>query len=874
MNSPFYSPLHPQQQQPRLSPPPQGRDGASSAPSHTHAYTSVDDADDATTVPRHAPMPLVEQRDGDSSTRTAAADAAARAHAAQVARDIARRQAAERAAAPDGGAAAPAQRIERAWPRSGDAGDGGASSRAHGGARAAEQCAHAHGSESPLALGGRLQAFAHEWRALEGVSIFARSVACDGVRVEWIERPRFAGLFNSRPMALSGGGASIDLTPHVADWLRDGVVERVPPAHVQSGFYSGIFGIPKKDGGVRLIFSAKRVNAFVVQRSFKMESIFDFIALQRPGDLVFKVDIAQAFHQVPVDKRDRPFLRFMWNGVAYQYCCLPMGLSSSPRTLTKVLKVAAKELRRQGVRAVFYVDDIAVLLTADEALRGGVPELVRTTLERFGWLINEAKSDLTPSTTIEFLGFAIDTEHGTIGLPAKKRQAARDVVKRALREVDKNQPRSTRKWAQLIGTLQAMRVVVPEAMLHTRWLMAARRSVWHRAQRQWDVRCALEDDSSLLRGCSEELRWWSALLRVTMEPRRMADISAFFDAPLATLTTDASAAGWGAHLHWGEGADPPAELEETALMRQRGAARNLAHGFWEAALRGASTASSNRRELTALLRGLRAFGDEIGLRAAHFAAEKGHLPVLLLQTDNTTAVANIRKQGGSSRPLTAIAAEIIEEARIVGVTLRIRHVPGVRMGVVDQLSRIERDRSDWRLDPAVFRQLCVLLSWEPSIDWFATSANAQVPRFVSRLQEEAATAVDAFTLPWSGERGYANPPFNLFAEILSKLVRDEATTLMVFPLWPSRPWWPTLTQQLCSPVILLPRRDDLFRPGHLHGEMGLGPPHFQVAAALVTGASERLAAWREQCSLHLEDADGTATKPQWIDLQGRPTTPP
>jgi hypothetical protein len=49
-----------------------------------------------------------------------------------------------------------------------------------------------------------------------------------------------------------------------------------------------------------------------------------------------------------VDKSDRQFLRFMWEGEKYQYTCLPNGLATAPRIFTKNMKPVFSTLRKQG----------------------------------------------------------------------------------------------------------------------------------------------------------------------------------------------------------------------------------------------------------------------------------------------------------------------------------------------------------------------------------------------------------------------------------------------------------------------------------------------------------------------------------------------
>ena len=60
------------------------------------------------------------------------------------------------------------------------------------------------------------------------------------------------------------------------------------------------------------------------------------------------VDLTDAYYSCMVDKSDRTFLRFMWEGEKYQYTCLPNGLATTPRIFTKNMKPVFSTLRKQG----------------------------------------------------------------------------------------------------------------------------------------------------------------------------------------------------------------------------------------------------------------------------------------------------------------------------------------------------------------------------------------------------------------------------------------------------------------------------------------------------------------------------------------------
>ncbi len=108
---------------------------------------------------------------------------------------------------------------------------------------------------------------------------------------------------------------------------------------------------------------------------------------------------------------DRPegrFLRFAFEGRAWQYRVLPFGLSLSPRVFTKVVEGALTPLREVGVRILNYLDDWLILAQSKEQL-GYHRDLVLWHLSQLGLRVNWEKSKLSPVQRISFLGVELDS---------------------------------------------------------------------------------------------------------------------------------------------------------------------------------------------------------------------------------------------------------------------------------------------------------------------------------------------------------------------------------------------------------------------------------------------------------------------------------
>lgn len=68
------------------------------------------------------------------------------------------------------------------------------------------------------------------------------------------------------------------------------------------------------------------------------------------------------------ERRGRLFLRFAFEGQAYQYEVLPFGLSLSPHIFTKIAEAALAPLREVGIHILNYLDDWLILAHSRELL--------------------------------------------------------------------------------------------------------------------------------------------------------------------------------------------------------------------------------------------------------------------------------------------------------------------------------------------------------------------------------------------------------------------------------------------------------------------------------------------------------------------------
>ena len=128
------------------------------------------------------------------------------------------------------------------------------------------------------------------------------------------------------------------------------------------------------------------------------------------GTLMAKMDIKQAYRNIPIAPGDRHLLGFRWNQITYIDNTLPFGLRSAPFIFTAIADALMWIMEQKGVTwAIHHIDDFLTLG------KPGTPEcqsnkgLMEATCAEAGLPIEPEKSQ-GPCTTLTFLGIEIDTQ--------------------------------------------------------------------------------------------------------------------------------------------------------------------------------------------------------------------------------------------------------------------------------------------------------------------------------------------------------------------------------------------------------------------------------------------------------------------------------
>lgn len=544
-------------------------------------------------------------------------------------------------------------------------------------------------------------------------------------------------------------------------FLDKGII--VPTKREQGEFISNIFSRPKPDGSVRIILDLSKLNDEVEKLHFKMNSLQTALDMIRPQCYMASVDLRDAYYSVKIHEQDQKLLKFWWRDKLFQFVGMPNGLTSAPRTFTKLLTPVFAHLRQQGHECFPYIDDTFVIADTMDGTRKSARALAKT-LDELGFVIHLKKSVLTPTQKLVFLGFEINSVQMTVKPTGEK------VAKfmRAVHDLKQKLRPTIRQVAGLIGLMVAYLPAVKYGGAYIKGLEIDKNLALKRQRGNFDAKMSISQEAWV------DINWWVINLPLASRAIEAAH-------PEITIYTDASLQGWGAYTeHIGE-------------------APIITGGKWKPEEAGNHI---NVLELKAIHHGLRSLVPK----------DKTHIKVM---TDNTTALSYIKNMGGAhSQECNGEAKKIWQFCEQNNMWLYPAHIPGVLNVEADKASRKFSDDIEWELAPRLWNKL--VNKWgEPTVDMFASRINNKCKKFVSWYPQPEAWQVDAFTMSWDlpNEFLYFFPPFSLAGRVLRNITTYRCKAILITPDWQSQPWVSMATKRATTYMRFRKAKNNLIPHG-------------------------------------------------------------
>ncbi|XP_044179907.1 uncharacterized protein LOC114968520 [Acropora millepora] len=534
----------------------------------------------------------------------------------------------------------------------------------------------------------------------------------------------------------------------------------VPCYHEFGEFISPIFSVPKKDGRVRLIHNLKKLNSFVENSHFKMESIHTVLNLVTPNCWMASLDFKDAYYSVKIHPDFQKFFKFSYNGTLYKYTALPNGLCTCPRKFTKMMKPPLAFLRQCGHIISGYIDDQYLQGKTQEKCIANVIAAI-TLFENLGLVIHPEKSVIVPQQRLVFLGFIIDSVLMTVSLTQDKKTKIKTLLSSLL---ENSSCVKIREVANVIGHLISSLPGVKYGALYYRNFEMNKVAALKLTKGNFEETMCISHN-----GISE-LNWWLCNLDSSFNTIRCPPVD-------VTLYSDASLQGWGAVIN-----------------------KKSTGGMW---LPTESQHHINYLELLAAFFALQCF---------HSSLSGKHVKIMI---DNTSAVFQINNMGTChSEECNFLVVQIWEFCISHNIPwLTAAHIPGSSNVIADGESRhFHSQDTEWMLNSELLTRALRSLNFQPEIDLFASRLNKQLPVFCSFRPDPEASFINAFTISWSNKKLYCFPPFSCILQVLQKVIQDQATCVVVVPDWPTQAWYLLTSLLILPPVKLYPSKNLLRLP--------------------------------------------------------------
>ena len=520
----------------------------------------------------------------------------------------------------------------------------------------------------------------------------------------------------------------------------------------ESEFISAINVVPKQKT-FRLVTDLRVINAHSQTKTFRNENIDDVVEAVKPDDLLVTFDIKDGFFNIPLRKEDSKYFAFKWKNNVYCWNVLCFGWSLSPYYFCKIIRAFIGYLRQNDVRIVSYVDDF--ILSAGVLHIESQKQFALCELKKFGFSLNEPKSQLTPSNKKKFIGFLVETDPNAklvkISIPRDRITKVKKDIRRALK--------AGKVSARFLACIAGQLISMTKAILPTKLIL---RNVYRLlgTKKDW------KDTLYISKAVQHDLNWWLEALS-NWNGKAFSSLTPEW----VTIETDASLEGWGASL-----------TDNLGMKKQ-------AQGFWSPNMR---QKHSNEREMTAVFLGLKTFLKEVTGKS------------VLILSDNISTVAYINMQGGSSQNLSNIATNIWTLLVENQIHVQVRHLSGIKNVIADQLSRLS-SQYEWMLSPALFRYLDWV--WGPhTCDRFASHLTCQISNYNSFHADPATSGIDALVqMDWGKQNNFVNAPLRLLDRVINTIITQKATATIIAPEWLAMQWCRKLRLLSISPPIRLPK---------------------------------------------------------------------
>ena len=121
--------------------------------------------------------------------------------------------------------------------------------------------------------------------------------------------------------------------------------------------------------------------------------------------------------------------RFCHRSQVFQFTSLPFGLATAPQVFTMIVKEVKLMALSRGLRLHQYLDDWLIRSRSQEEPQVNTQAVVDLT-QSLGWIINQEKSELTPTQVFSFVGYEYHLDSALVKPTQEKWLKLQDLILR------------------------------------------------------------------------------------------------------------------------------------------------------------------------------------------------------------------------------------------------------------------------------------------------------------------------------------------------------------------------------------------------------------------------------------------------------------
>ena len=213
-------------------------------------------------------------------------------------------------------------------------------------------------------------------------------------------------------------------------------VERIVKDHIAAGIVRPSFSpwaspvilIKKKTGEYRLVVDYRRLNSVTVPDAYPLPRLDDTLEAMAGAQWFSSLDLASAYHQVPLDPEDQSKTAFVTKSGVFQFTVVPFGLRNAPGHFQRCIDTVLRDV--SGVS--MYLDDIVIF----SATFDGHLATLRTVFKRLRDVNLQLRRDkcFFLRDELDYLGHLV-SKHGVQPNPDKVNAIAKMPAPKDVREL-------------------------------------------------------------------------------------------------------------------------------------------------------------------------------------------------------------------------------------------------------------------------------------------------------------------------------------------------------------------------------------------------------------------------------------------------------